>query len=260
MIYYNLDKEVKYLEGDGACFLPDDMGVAAYLLNSNIFALDYDVVEWFKGRFGNNFQDKVFVDIGANYGAYTLMLHDYFKHCYAFEPNREEYNILCANAALRGISNKTTLYNRGLSDKNEVIKYMYVDDIGGGNMFIKTNEPEDLSNTLVHKFDGYNEEYRHYDYLQVDRLDDYHITGVGLLKIDVEGFELNVLKGATQTLINSEYPPFFIESWKRDANDRVDVIKAKETLHNQLFDYINNTLGYKIENLKEDNYFCYKTN
>lgn len=66
-----------------------------------------------------------------NYGQYIMLLHDAFDHCYGFEPNKHIYNIACANMALHNISYRTTLFNYGLSDKEDVLRYAYVDELGG---------------------------------------------------------------------------------------------------------------------------------
>uniref|UniRef100_UPI001916C781 FkbM family methyltransferase n=1 Tax=Mycobacterium paraintracellulare TaxID=1138383 RepID=UPI001916C781 len=44
----------------------------------------------------------------------------------------------------------------------------------------------------------------------VKRLDDLHLDDIGLIKIDVEGHELAVLRGATQTLTRNR-PAIVVE-------------------------------------------------
>jgi hypothetical protein len=40
------------------------------------------------------------------------------------------------------------------------------------------------------------------------------LTNISLIKLDVEGMELNVLKGGLKTLKDNNYPPIIFESWK----------------------------------------------
>jgi hypothetical protein len=59
---------------------------------------------------------------------------------------------------------------------------------------------------------------------------------VDFLKIDVEGMELNVLRGAEQLLRNSGYPPIMLETWG---------FSWFQEERKQLIDYIE-SLGYEL--------------
>jgi hypothetical protein len=74
--------------------------------------------------------------------------------------------------------------------------------------------------------------------MTVERLDSYSLNDIGFIKIDVEGHELQVLKGATETLKENNYPPILFESWP--ANNTTNT-----TLKDNLFQYLFE-LGYKI--------------
>ena len=65
---------------------------------------------------------------------------------------------------------------------------------------------------------------------------------MGLIKIDVEGAEAEVLKGATKTLKNS-HPKIIFEAW-----DEQYLKKVKKIL---------NKFNYKIKKIADENYFAY---
>lgn len=256
MIYYQVNKEFKELDNSLACFLPENVGIANILRERGWFMFDMETIDTIRGRIGDTLKDKCFIDVGTNYGSFILTLQDLFAHTYGFEPNKHIYNIACANMALHGISDKTTLFNCGLSDKCDVLKYTYVDEFGGGNFFTKEHG-EDVSLTLAHRFDGYREDFKSHSYMQVNRLDDYNIKNVGLIKIDVEGFELNVLKGAQETIVTNGYPMLVVESWNVEENDTDDIRNAKLNLQSELFDFLDK-MGYAREQIGYDNYLFTK--
>lgn len=258
MLYYQVNKELKSLDNSQACFLPNNIELGSFLLHDGVFMFDNESIDYIRNEIGYSMRNKNFIDIGTNYGAFILSLHDMFKHSYGFEPNKHVFNIACANMALHHLSDTTTLFNSGLSDTNEVLKYTYVDEFGGGNFFTKLNNDE-ISSKLSHRLDGYMDDYRRYAYMDANKLDDYNLENIGLIKIDVEGFELNVLKGAKQTLINSHYPVLVIESWNPEDGDTDNIKEAKMQLQTELFDYLAN-LNYKINRIGYDNYLCYYNN
>jgi len=81
--------------------------------------------------------------------------------------------------------------------------------------------------------------------LPLKRLDDLNIENIGLIKIDVEGHEIHVLKGALETLKRNNYPPILFESWDEWRENHEHCIPASK-LRSELFQYLKE-LGYKIE-------------
>src|SRR6266404_4074918 len=118
------------------------------------------------------------IDIGAHQGDWTEKMAPYFNLVHCFEPNTFLYNRLRArfsspstnvvvhNTAILDFSGKGTLYH---IDGSVKLRSSYVMEDVDGNVEVKT-------------------------------LDSYRIRGCGLLKIDVEGGELLVLRHARQIL------------------------------------------------------------
>lgn len=255
MIYYKYRERVEHLDPSGAYFMPDDMGFATQLLNRGMYSTEVNTINDIYQQLKGQMDDKVFIDVGANVGTYTLVLAPIFKHSYAFEPNKHIYNIMCGNVALYNLSDKTTLVNMGLSDANEELNYTYFDELGGGNSFAKENGDK-VANTIEHRFDWYRDDFVHTEKLQVKTLDSFNIKNVGLMKIDVEGFELNVLKGAVETIKASGYPMLIVESWNVEKTDSPELSEAKKKLRYDLFGFITK-LGYtSILPSEEDVFIC----
>jgi hypothetical protein len=78
--------------------------------------------------------------------------------------------------------------------------------------------------------------------VDVKTLDSFSFRNVGMIKIDVEGFEKNVLQGAQETLKANGYPRIFFESWvpEREAEGF-----PSKSLRAELFEYIEST-GYTV--------------
>ena len=129
-----------------------------------------------------------FVDVGANIGVYTTRYASAFTHIIAIEPNPAAYYILRANLALGRIQNVVPLLV-GCSDHAGTGQL----HVAAGGMLGWSRLGSDAT------WDQYRIE------VPLDMLDNLiRKTGlserVSLLKIDVEGHETQVLRGAAKTL------------------------------------------------------------
>ncbi len=136
------------------------------------------------------------VDGGANFGTHTVFFSKAVGptgQVYAFEPQRLIFQVLCANMALNGIENTHCLQaGLGASRRDGIIP---------------TLDIRKYNNTGAFTFDTA---------LQGDRvpimpLDELNLPELHFFKLDVEGMELDALKGAKFT-INYRQPVLYVEN------------------------------------------------
>jgi hypothetical protein len=80
------------------------------------------------------------------------------------------------------------------------------------------------------------------------------LTNINFIKIDVEGFEKQVIEGALKTLENNNYPRIFFESWPESQEENNFPSKR---LREELFGFLL-SLGYKIIQLSHDTFLAEK--
>jgi FkbM family methyltransferase len=205
--------------GDHVALLFPEKSVAKWFYESDI--AEKPLILWAKDNFIK--PDKNFIDIGAHVGTYAWSCAASSKHTYAFECNPKVFCYLAANTVLQGLENKITLHQTALGDKEGILDYHIRSEDGGGNGVKKLSDTDDTLPTQQ---------------VRVRTLDSFGIRNVGFLKIDVEGFEKEVLMGAQETLKESGYPPFIFESWGEWKN-------GASAIRKELFEYIEST-GYRI--------------
>lgn len=145
------------------------------------------------------------IDIGANVGYYTVRLGDVVGptgKLYSFEPNPELYPYLIENTKINGFSGHVTVFNHGLGDQETSLHLNFGNNhLGGGSIVKQQSSTFDKSVEI-----------------SVKRLDDVlsHVETVDLIKLDVEGFEPQVLRGAEAIISRSPNAAFLIEIYRRD--------------------------------------------
>ncbi len=134
-------------------------------------------------------EEGVFLDIGANIGNHTLYFSKILKRdVYAFEPVRENYNLLRKNILINDLKNiKTFNIALGMCNSKVTLRQNYQDNSGTWEIVDYTGD------------------------IDIIPLDDININKkISYMKIDVEGHELEVLKGAINT-IKTNLPLLSIE-------------------------------------------------
>lgn len=183
----------------------------------------YYVTKVFMG--GINLENGVVLDIGANIGNHSI----YFaKECYAkkvisFEPVLETFNILKKNIEINGLDDVIYPYNWGIGEKKSraVVNEYNLTNIG--------------ATRLTEKSEGD---------IEIFSIDDIDFQdNIVLIKIDVEGDEEKVIKGALKT-IKRNSPMIMLEAW--DINGTIYNIINMLAL-----------LGYDFRQLNDCDYLFY---
>jgi FkbM family methyltransferase len=138
----------------------------------------------------------IFIDVGANIGVFTIAFSRFFDRTIAIEANPNTFAILQANILLRELSRVKPLCVAASNASKASTIFVSADgSLGGATM-----------NPHQHKLPKLiNIECRPLDDIVDECGSGVH---VGMVKIDVEGHELNVLEGARKTL--SFHHPFVL--------------------------------------------------
>jgi len=136
-------------------------------------------------------EGDVFIDVGANFGLHTIYaacLVGCKGHVFAFEPYSPAFKLLARNITLNKMKRQITVIPAALSNTSDRFLRFYVPphDASGLTASLKSNLPDSKITHVLNM-----------------RLDDYwNKTNlpIKLIKIDVEGAELEVLRGAKGSL------------------------------------------------------------
>jgi len=145
------------------------------------------------------------VDGGAHVGSWTLYLANMFKLVYAFEPAPDTYECLKRNTAGRHFGKVIAL--RGALSLTSGHCIVSDDPTRVGNTGSRTIKSAPKYNYAQPA--GANYEYPH-GLAQMYTLDSFSFKELDFLKLDVEGEEINALKGAVMT-INRCAPTIVVE-------------------------------------------------
>ena len=134
----------------------------------------------------------IFLDIGSNIGNHTLYLfqNDLIQSAYCFEPVQDTFRILKKNISINNLQNKVKLFNVGVGKSHGTAQIASYSKENTGMSQLKISND---GNIPIIAIDDINFDY-----------------DISFVKIDVEGFELNVIKGMLGT-IKKYKPTLFIE-------------------------------------------------
>lgn len=200
------------------CMFFPEAGIAKDFATHGTY--ESSLIEWAKTLIDPS---TIFLDIGAHVGTYSLEFAKVSAGVHSFECSPKTFNYLCANIALRDLNYKITPHRTALGNTTGTTNYYLRSQDGGGNSCI----------------DFKDKEYPRIE-VPLTTLDSFQITNIGLIKMDVEGFEKQVLEGAVDTLRKNNYPRILFESWQEERE--LEGIPAKQ-LREELFETLY-SIGY----------------
>ena len=169
-----LSKNLYYYNG---YFLP----IKAFI--ASVFFHKHCIQDIFNEKTLQKIQNKDFIDVGGFIGDSAIVFEREFcnKNIYSFEPTKENYELTKKTIELNN-SSRIIPINKGLGAEQTMLQ---INTRGGGSSsikFITTNEMETIEMTTL------------------DIFVKEHKLLVGFIKVDIEGFEMEFLKGAKETI------------------------------------------------------------
>jgi len=174
---------------------------------------------------------NVFIDGGSCIGEYCILLSKYNVRCIAFEPIQGNFDVLAKNLELNNLSEKVLAFSCGLGDKNTTMNFVY-NPVNTGASHLATTSCENDCQSQIRTFDSLLPEL---GLKTSDRI---------LFKLDVEGMELEALKGATQFIHQFPQITFIMED--------------KHTGKENIMKLLNDIAKFEIGMVDEFNIFAKK--
>lgn len=143
-------------------------------------------------------KSKNMIDVGGDIGSYSILLSHYFNEIYCFEPNRDNFCMIGHSVNANNITNVAVI-NAACSDERGSCSMTAPHE----NQILKSEDGE----------------------IVVMALDNVVLGDVHFMKIDVEGHEFSVLKGA-KGIIERCSPTIYLETHPTIVADSKDNCEA----------------------------------
>lgn len=146
---------------------------------------------WGSGIIGKEVAGSNVIDVGTNIGNHTIY---FLKECnaskvYCFEPAKEPRRILGRNVEINKLTNRVLIFDKAVGRNHGHAKIDYYDIQNIGGTTLGKDENGDI---------------------EVVALDEFNFDEIKLVKIDVEGFEMEVLSGMIE-LVSMNRPYIIVE-------------------------------------------------
>lgn len=154
-----------------------------------------------------NIKNKDIIDVGACIGDSALVFQKYTdKNIYAFEPTNKNYEFLLQTIKLNNATRIIPVKKALGSEPSQAQISINHTNLGGSSMIFNNNYVNNHESVEVITLDSFVYE---------------HNLEVGFIKVDIEGFEQEFLKGAKQTI--TEQKPAMLISIYHQASDFFEI-------------------------------------
>jgi len=127
------------------------------------------------------------IDIGANVGLHTVRFAKKFKNVHAFEPSTDNFECLFKN----GHPSRNIIFHK--------------QGLGNGNSKKTLSMPKTSTNSGIWSIKDFKKMFEddlYSETIKISTLDSFNLSP-DLIKIDTQGYELEILEGAVQTIKRS---------------------------------------------------------
>jgi len=156
-------------------------------------------------------ENKDIIDGGAFIGDSAIVFNKYNPaKIFSFEPDKDNFRILQETVKLNNLEHIIIPVNKGLGDKEEEI-ILYGQGPGASTMNKSCSEFSTIKVTTIDSFVKENN------------------LSVGLIKLDIEGFELETIQSSIQTI--KEHKPLLLISLYHQPKDFFEIKPLIESLN-----------------------------
>ena len=161
----------------------------------------------------------LFIDIGANIGSYTILAAGVSgANCISIEPVPQTFDLLYKNISINNLTDKVTALNIGVGAKEGILSF--------------TKNLDTVNHVILENHHGQEDELIQVSCERLDSLLADKQKPI-LLKIDVEGFEQEVMNGAQRALNEATLKAIIIELNGSGARYGYD----ENNIHQQLLSF-----------------------
>ena len=169
---------------DGIDYLTDDASFKWHIDNGKSEPHGGGYLDYVKQYLQRNpTKNKAYIDVGAHQGTTILPYSRLFEKVYGYEPNKKNFEICLKNLKLNDSKNCIVKNNAVMNRKINGLTILHSNG-NSGCYYFKEDPSSDIISVI---------------------LDEENIQDVGFIKVDTEGSELYVLKGAINTI--KKYKP-----------------------------------------------------
>ena len=189
--------------------------------------------------------EPVIFDIGANIGTYSSWIARWSAakngKVYSFEPQRQVFQMLCANMSINNIFN-VYAFEKGLGLKKQKIQIDEVDyNLTGsfGSFSLNKQNPPEYKTTNKKQT------------ISIDTLDNFvkenKINKIDFIKIDAEGMDIDVINGGINTI--KKFKPKLLVEYLNLGSSKDEKTSIEGF---GLLDTLLRDLGYRTQKINHD--------
>ncbi len=155
----------------------------------------------------NNLKNKSAITAGASWGDSCLVFSNYVDKVFGFEPNQYNLDKLNEIITKNHLNHKVSPFPLGLSDKKENLFFDDENGLAVSSKFVENTNGKPLKKLELTDIDSFVKQQ--------------NINNLGIIHLDIEGFEYKAIAGAKQTI--KKHKPVLLISIYHNQKDFFEI-------------------------------------